>query len=408
MFGGDVHLRTYADLQRCGIAPYLGRIGMDDYSREFADVRFSLVGVGTRREASARRASEAFHGLTGGTPRPFWGDRPWEDILAAFPDLDILAVATPDDLHAEPAIAALRRGVHAIVEKPMALDIQDADRMIAAAQQTGCLLGLDMHKRYDPDHLRIFRELMADLGTPLFGRAVLEEPLEVSAQTFQWASRSDPFSYVGVHWTDLFIHYLGVRPRSVFALGQKRKLLEEHGINAYDAVQVSVVFDSGLHVQFNNHWITPADFEGPVNQESEIVATHGKVESDTQYRGLRYAVAGKGSRTANTHFTRQVARPDGTETMVGYGKDSLIACVLAVLRRKYHQVRTETLAASYPDALDGRLSVAIIHAARVVRDRNFEHFARGRGTPATALLNDEGITVYDPVAGTERIYNRPV
>ena len=48
MFGGDVHLRTYADLQRAGIAPWLGRIGFDDFAPQFADVEFELVALGTR------------------------------------------------------------------------------------------------------------------------------------------------------------------------------------------------------------------------------------------------------------------------------------------------------------------------------------------------------------------------
>lgn len=87
------------------------------------------------------------------------------------------------------------------------------------------------------------------------------------------------------------------------------KLGRQYGIDAYDAVQVSVVFDNGMHIQFVNNWITPADFEGPVNQESELLMTNGKIESDSQYRGLRYTLEGGGSRTSNTHFTRDVRRP---------------------------------------------------------------------------------------------------
>jgi len=36
MFGGDVHLRAYADLQRSGISPCLGRVGLDDWARDLA------------------------------------------------------------------------------------------------------------------------------------------------------------------------------------------------------------------------------------------------------------------------------------------------------------------------------------------------------------------------------------
>ena len=64
-----------------------------------------------------------------------------------------------------------------------------------------------MHKRYDPDHLRIRDEIKQRIGEPLYGTAYLEEPLHVSTRTFKWAEQSDPFSYVGTHWVDLIYHY---------------------------------------------------------------------------------------------------------------------------------------------------------------------------------------------------------
>lgn len=408
MFGGDVHLRTYADLQRSGIAPWLGRIGMDDYARPAADVRFELVGICTRTPTSAQRACAEYERLTGKAPLPFHGETPWLDLMERFPNLDIVAIATPDHLHTSPALAALERGIHVIMEKPMALDIREADAIIARAKEKGAFVGLDMHKRYDPDHLKIFHELRQEMGEPLFARAVLEEPLHVSTQTFKWATQSDPFSYVGVHWTDLFIAYLKIKPVSVYAVGQKRKLVQEYNIDAYDAVQVSVVFDNGMHILFVNTWITPPDFEANVNQESEMISSRGKVESDSQYRGLRYYIEGKGSHTANSHFTRDVLRPDGSKAYVGYGKDSLVACVLGILRIKFFGHSLAEIAKTYPDAEEGRLSVAIVHAARCVRDRNYAYLQRGMGAPVTASLGAHGITILDPYAGNETIYDQPI
>ena len=408
MFGGDVHLRTYADLQRSGISPWLGRLGLDDHARDFADIEFELVAVATRSEASALRAQATYQELTGSTTKPYHGDTPWLDILADFTDLDVLAIATPDNLHTIPTLAALEQGVHVVAEKPMTLSMREADQIIELARQKDCIVGLDMHKRYDPDHLKIFNELLSEMGDPVYGRAVLEEPLEVSTKTFKWATQSDPFSYVGVHWTDLFIAYLKIKPVSVFAVGQKQKLLNEYGIDAYDAVQVSVVFDNQMHVVFVTNWITPDDFEGPVNQESELQATRGKVESDSQYRGLRYYIEGKGSRTSNTHFTRDVLRPDGSKAYVGYGKDSLIACLQAVVRKKYFGATLADLQGTYPDAEEGRLSVAIIDAAREVRERNFTYLQQGKGTPTTAHLGEQGITLLDPYAENETLYDRPL
>src|SRR5260370_35237640 len=92
MFGGDVHLRAFADLQRSGLAPYLGRLGLDEFARPLADVKFELVAVATRTEASAHRAVEEYKqrlGTHGPNPTPY--------------------TLHPTPYHAEPPCAAHRR-----------------------------------------------------------------------------------------------------------------------------------------------------------------------------------------------------------------------------------------------------------------------------------------------------------
>jgi hypothetical protein len=151
-----------------------------------------------------------------------------------------------------------------------------------------------------------------------------------------------------------------------------------------------------MSITFHNNWVTPADFEGPVNQGHELVGTEGKVESDQQYRGLRWWAQGSSSRTANTHFTRQVHRPDGSETTVGYGIDSIIASLAAVCRVKFFGATCEDVNDIYPTGEQARITVAIVHAARIVRDLNYKYLQTGKGAPVTARFGPDGITIVDP------------
>ncbi len=412
MFGGDAHLRAYTDLQRHGIAGHLSRLGLDAWVRELASVQFQLVAVATRSEASATRAAQAVASHTQHAPRTYSGETPWNDVLRDFPDLDVLAVATPDHLHTAPILAALHAGAHVITEKPMCLDTAEADQIIELARARNRVVAVDFHKRYDPDHLRIRDELARRIGEPIYGTAYLEEPLEVSTHTFKWVEQSDPFSYVGAHWVDLIWHYYRSKPVSLTAVGQKKRLLRD-GINAYDAVQVRVDFANGMSIHFHNNWVTPADFEGPVNQGHELVGTEGKVECDQQYRGLRSWHRDGGSRTANSHFTRDVRRPDGTQACVGYGVDSLIAGLVAICRVKFLGESREAAANSYATAEEARITTAIVQAARVVCDLNSKYLGLGKGAPVTARFGDDGISIIDPfAAGSERvshrIYGRPI
>ncbi|HRK34047.1 MAG TPA: Gfo/Idh/MocA family oxidoreductase [Candidatus Hydrogenedentes bacterium] len=408
MFGGDVHLRTFSQLQQNGLLPWLGRLGLDDKARALGDIDVQFVALATRTEQTGK-AKLAEYAPAGLHFKTYHGEEPWVSLLKDFPDLDVLAVATPDHLHAAPILAALERGVNVISEKPLTLDANEADAIIAAARKAGKLVGVDMHKRYDPDHLRIRDDLSKRIGTPLYGRAVLEEPLEISTKVFRkWAEQSDPFSYVGCHWTDLYIAYFKVKPVSLYAVGQKVKLRSEYGMDAFDAVQVKVTFDNGMSIDFINSWIIPDEFEAPVNQENQLFGTHGVIESDSQYRGLRYTESGVGVQTRNTHFTRDVKREDGSLAYVGYGVDSLVACIEKVAEMKYLGKSLDDLKGTYPDAVEGRLSVLIVHAAREVCRRNFAYTAQGKGAPVTACFGVDGITVYDPFSGPERIYTQPV
>lgn len=414
MFGGDVHLRAFADLQRSGLAGFLGRLALEEFSRPLADVQFELTAVATRSERSALRAADTFAQWTGHRPATFHGETPWRDILAAYPDLDILAVATPDHLHTEPTLAALEANCHVIVEKPMCLDIAEADQIVAAANARGRVVCVDMHKRFDPDHMRIRNDIRHRIGEPLYGTAILEEPLEVSTSTFQWAESSDPFSYVGPHWVDLFHYYYGAKPVALTAVGQKKRLVRD-GINAYDAVQVRVDWDNGMSIYFQNNWINPPDFEGNVNQGHEIVGTEGKVESDQQYRGFRFWYNGGGSRTANNHFTRDVPRADGTAAYIGYGTDSIHVGVLAACRIKFLGASLEEVKPTFPTPEEGRITVAVVHAARLVRDRNFAYQQQGKAPAVTASFDQNGIAIIDPYRASEgpeavfdRIYARPL
>jgi predicted dehydrogenase len=408
MFGGDVHARAYADLQRAGVSPQLGRVGLDAWARDMADIKFELVAVATRSEKSARRAQKNYKDWTGSIPKTYSGEKPWLDILRDFPDLDVMAVATPDHLHTEVILSALRAGIHVTTEKPMCLDIHEADQIIALAKKKNRIVAVDMHKRYDPDHLLIRDDIKNRIGEPLYGTAYLEEPLEVSTSTFKWVEQSDPFSYVGPHWVDLIYHYYKSKPVSLTAVGQKKRLLRD-GINAYDAVQVRVDFENGMSINFHNNWITPPDFEGPVNQGHEIVGADGKVESDQQYRGFRWWNKGGGSRTANNHFTRDVKRPDKTQAYIGYGVDSLTVGLAAICRMKFFGASREDVAGIYPTAEEARVTVAIVHAARIVRDLNFKYLHEGKGATVTAHFGKDGITIVDPTRkGTSfrKIYNK--
>ncbi len=406
MFGRGVVLRSLADVERCGITPFLGTAGLDHRASELADVQYELVAIGERYEHLA-------HGLVGdcrqwapnSRPTPHWGETPWIDILDREKP-DVLFIATPDHLHTPPILAALERGVHVVSEKPLALHLDECRTIIAKSRDAGLIVGVDMHKRYDAFLRSAFVDVVPQLGDLLYGRAVLEEPLEVSTQVFKWAASSNPFSYVGVHWTDLFGFYLGVKPVSLHAVGQKKLLVNwrdersPNGIDTFDSMQVNVQYDNGMSVQYVNAWVNPDDFEGAVNQEMEIIGSKGRVFVDQQDRGLRTCITDAGTRTSNPHFQAEVPRTGGSSgtACIGYCKDSLVAGLEAASSVTLGLADAASRAGTYPDAASAISLVAILDAAAQVAQRNLRYLQERGCAPVTAQFTGDTITIVDPFA----------
>jgi len=407
MFFEEVIGSTLMDFERYGIAPYLGDIGQGRHARDLADVAVEFVAIGThspRRGTAGSICQWYREGVPGSGVQPFYGDTVWEEIIAeAQPD--VLIVATPDDLHYAPIMYALSQGLDVVTEKPLCLQLAQADEIVAAADAAQRIVSCDMHKRYDPMHVKLFRDLVPRMGEVNYVRAVLEEPLEVSTEVFKWAARSNPFSYVGCHWTDVVHYYLDVQPVSVHATGQKNLLAnwedpesgESRPIDTFDSMQVKVTYDSGMEALYINAWINPADFEGPVNQEIKVFCTRGSAFMDQQDRGLRYCVTGEGSRTTNPFFNGRTPAYERFDEMKGYGKDSLTAGFVAIMRRRLLGADLDGLAPEYPSAASHRSTVALVDAAQQVADANLAHTRAGQGSPVTAFLGGGEIEIRDPV-----------
>lgn len=82
-----------------------------------------------------------------------WFSDPYK--LLEVEDIDIVSICTPPFSHAELAIAALEAGKHVLVEKPMCCSLEEADKMIEAAERNERSLGVVFQWRFTPEFARI-------------------------------------------------------------------------------------------------------------------------------------------------------------------------------------------------------------------------------------------------------------
>jgi len=168
------------------------------------------------------------------------------DEMLGNPDVDIIAIYTPDHLHADHIEAAFRAGKHVICTKPLVNDLGQADRLRKAAAETGKRLQVGQSTRfYEPFQRQ--RELF-EAGH--FGEV---EVLDAHYNhRMDWWYEKSPWTIGGTHWAylglshplDLVRWYLGPI-MEVQAIGTSTALGRQYGMETPDAIVVNLKSKSG-------------------------------------------------------------------------------------------------------------------------------------------------------------------
>jgi scyllo-inositol 2-dehydrogenase (NADP+) len=177
-----------------------------------------------------------------------------EDALADH-QVDVIVLATPNDLQAPLAISALQAGKHVVTDKPMCLNLAEADAMIAASRQAGRLLSVFQNRRWDGDFLTIG----AILEQGLLGEPFLIETAWLQARPPRgWSSErgrgGGKFLDLGAHLIDQAVALIASPVTRVYARfhsGVWPNDVEDHAhciVSFASGVDVHVTTSSAAHM----------------------------------------------------------------------------------------------------------------------------------------------------------------
>ena len=206
--------------------------------RSLPDVA-ALSLIVSAREASARRLAEARG--AGGYSTDF-------DAALADPDIDAVSICTPTGLHADQAVAALQAGKHVMIEKPMAISLEAADRVLAAEQASGRKVAVVSQHRFDGSTEKVIAAIQAgDLGRLTSGIASTawwrgQSYYDSGRWRGTWAmDGGGAIMNQSIHTIDLLVAMLGV-PTQVFAYAA---CLAHERVEVEDTAVAVVRFASG-------------------------------------------------------------------------------------------------------------------------------------------------------------------
>ncbi len=219
-------------------------------------VNWVVAGIGdiaTRRVIPAIRSEprSRLYGLVTRDPAKGarFGGKVWTDFDGALQDetVDAVYIALPVALHAPLTVAALGAGKHVLCEKPMALDYSAACGMVAAARESGRLLGIGYYRRFYPKVRRAV-EMVASgvIGRPLMAFATTHNWFNADGGHRAWLlekalAGAGPLYDTACHRIDLFNLLFG-EPASVAAQLSNVVLPGE----VEDAATVLVDYRSGV------------------------------------------------------------------------------------------------------------------------------------------------------------------
>ncbi|MGQ9910022.1 MAG: Gfo/Idh/MocA family protein [Candidatus Flexifilum sp.] len=206
-----------------------------------------------------------------------YGAEPYTDhhALLAREDIDVVSICVPSGLHSAIGQDAARAGKHLLVEKPIALTLDDADRLIAASKQHGVTLGVVLQNRFNPP----MRDLRALIDSGALGRLLLGA---VTVRWYRpqsyyedgwhgtWAMDGGALMNQSIHHIDALQWLMG-EVQSVFAYTATLA----HRMEAEDVGVAVVRFKNGALATIEGSTVTyPENLEGSIT----IFGEHGSVK----------------------------------------------------------------------------------------------------------------------------------
>ena len=191
--------------------------------------------------------------------------------VLADPGVEVVSICTPSGTHAGLGIQAARAGKHVIIEKPLALRLDEADRLIETCDRRGVKLFVVQQNRYNRPVQALRRALDADrLGHVFLGSVRVlwnrsQDYYNEEAWRGTWAQDGGVLTNQASHHIDLLIWMMG-EVESVFARG--RTVL--HQIETEDTGVVMLKFrNGGFGIVEATTCAQPKDLEGSLNLYGE-------------------------------------------------------------------------------------------------------------------------------------------
>jgi len=207
------------------------------------------------------------------------------DEVIEHPDVTAVIVSTPEQEHVIPICKALALGKPVLVEKPLALSLADADKILDTLRSTKGDLRVGYSRRYKDCFLRAKEQMLhGRLGKIVGGTARVYNSRAQAFAILERDPHATPVLDVLTYYVDLMCWFLeGNRPVEVVARGQ-HGIFKDAGYGAHDVTWAIVTFADGAVINLGVSYALPAHY--PTLGQSdrvELLGTEGTMIIDDDH-----------------------------------------------------------------------------------------------------------------------------
>jgi len=257
-------------------------------------VRTAIIGMGIRgmmyAQGLAQNQDAELVGITEINPQTLkvssqkWKVPGYRDIHSLLGECspDAVIICTPDFLHYEPAIHAAERGIHLLIEKPLATTENEAAKIVDVVRSHDIICQVAFENRWNPPFVQLKNTIdSGDLGNISLVNARLDDTIWVPTQMISWAGLSSVGWFLLPHILDLAIWLSGKKPIKIYAVANQTRLASM-GINTYDTICTTITFEDGMQALFENSWVLPESSPAVFDFRFAILGDKGAVHINAQ------------------------------------------------------------------------------------------------------------------------------
>ncbi len=184
------------------------------------------------------------------------------DEIILHPQVSAVFVSTPENYHVEPIIKALELGKPVLVEKPLAMNLQDADRVLKVLQETNGSLHIGYSRRFKECYLRAKEQMLHQrLGKVVGGTARVYNSRSQAFSILKRDPHATPVVDVLTYYVDLMCWLLEDQcyPVEIVARGQAG-IFKASGFGSDDVTWAIITFSDGAVINLGISYALPATY----------------------------------------------------------------------------------------------------------------------------------------------------